>query len=120
MCTPARPLEIKTVVRDGVVVCQLVGSATMETCQELNERLTEISRQEVGGLVIDLAELDFICSLGLGSLVAAYLRAQRAGVLLRLVAPRPAVMEVLEITKLHTLLPVYDSVEQALAGVTVL
>ena len=64
-------------------------------------------------LVIDLSELNFICSLGLGSIVAAYLRARKLGMPTRLVGPRPEVMDVLALTKLDTLMPVYGTVGDA-------
>ena len=115
-CAGERPLRVETAAEGGAVVCRLIGSATMETCHWLNERLAEAGQITGQTLVIDLSELDFICSLGLGSMVAAYLRARRAGMAARLVAPRPQVMDVLVLTKLDTLMPVYGSVGEAVRG----
>ncbi len=115
-----RPLQIELTDRGGTVVVSLRGSATMETCQEINDHLGRISWPEARGVVVDLEDLDFICSLGLGSLVAAYLRAKRVGIPFRLVSPRPDVRDVLEVTRLDTLLPICESVDDALVRPVVL
>jgi anti-sigma B factor antagonist len=88
----------------------------METCRILNERLAEAGQQAETALAIDLSGLDFICSLGLGAIVAAYLRARRAGIGIRLVAPRPEIRDLLTLTKLETLLPVFDSISSSPSG----
>ena len=54
----------------------------------------------------------FFC---LGGIVAAYTRAVRQSGVLRLVAPRESVREMLVTTKLDTLIPVYDTMEEAAA-----
>lgn len=99
----------------GAVVA-LVGSASMELCDQLNTALLEVCQTKPRALVIDLAKLTFICSLGLGGLVAAYLRVQKYGGKLLLASPSKAIRDMLEVTKLATLLPVYDTPEEALAG----
>jgi anti-sigma B factor antagonist len=111
-----RPLVIKVARQGRAVVCRLIGSATMETCSLLNERLCDVWTEADGALLIELSELNFICSLGLGSIVAAYTRAIRQAGAIRLVAPSDAVRDMLVMTKLDTLIPVYDSVEEAAAS----
>lgn len=111
-----RPLEIEVTSHGEALVCRLSGSAAMEACDRLNNRLAEVAQREPKLLVIDLGELDFICSLGLGSIVAAYLRARRYDGAVRLAAPGPAIRELLEVTQLVTLLPVHDSTAEALRG----
>ncbi|MHC4063483.1 MAG: STAS domain-containing protein [Planctomycetota bacterium] len=108
------PLHIELRPHGEALVCKLSGSATMETCERLNDRLADAAEGRPNLLVIDMADLDFICSLGLGSIVAAYLRARRHDGALRLAAPVPAVREVFEVTRLVTLLSVYDSTDEAL------
>ena len=109
-------LSIEIEVKGDTVVVRLCGSADMDSCHLLNERLMEASECSPKLMVLDLGGLDFICSLGLGSIVAAYLRMTRAKGRLRLVGPPDQVRELLRITKLDTLLEVHDSVEGAMAA----
>jgi len=111
-----RPLSVQVTLRGEALICRLVGSATMDACDLLNEQLARIAQQAPKLLVLDLSDLQFICSLGLGSIVAAYLRAKRYGGKFILAAPLPAVAEMLELTKLTVLFPVSQSVEEALGA----
>lgn len=110
-------LKINTTHHGSGLVVSLVGSASMELCDELNTALFEACQSKPQILVVDLADLSFICSLGLGGLVAAYLRVQKYGGKLSLSRPSAAIREMLEVTKLGTLLPVYDTPAEALASV---
>jgi len=101
-----RPLEIDVERRGEAVICKLAGSATMDVCHLLNDRL----------LVLDLGDLEFICSLGLGGLVATYLYARQHQGRVVVAAPHPAVRELLELTRLTTLMPIFATAEEALRG----
>jgi anti-sigma B factor antagonist len=54
-------------------------------------------------LVLDLAEVEYIDSSGLGALVSVYLAAGRAQCELEMVNPKPRVRDLLKITKLSTI-----------------
>ena len=114
MAVTDSPLQIEAATSGETMVCRLAGSATMDTCEQLNEELSRAAENKPALLVIDLERLEFICSLGLGAIVTAYLRARRYGGRLCLTAPQPAVRELIEMTKLAVLFPVCESVEEAL------
>ena len=65
-------------------------------------------------VVLDMGDLDFIMSGGLGAIVAAHIRISRHGGQIRIAAARDHVLDMLERTALTRLFPVYASVEQAL------
>jgi anti-anti-sigma factor len=64
--------------------------------------------------LIDFSEVEFLASLGIGMLVTIVKSMNRHGVGLVLVAPRPQVVEVLELTKVATLIPLVATREDAL------
>ena len=66
-------------------------------------------------LVIDLTDMDFIASMGLGVFVRTYTRLREAGGFLRLAGPRPLILQIIKTTALDRLLLIYDSLEKALA-----
>lgn len=108
-------LSIEVSQLEQGVVITLVGNASMEHCDRLNASLLEACNSQPDRLIIDLSQLRFICSLGLGAIVVAYLRVQKTSGRIALVKPTPPIRAMLDTTKLGTLLPIYDSVEQAVS-----
>lgn len=106
--------EITTV--EGGMIVSLRGSASMELCDKLNETLLGACQKKPGTLVLDLTDLTFICSLGLGGLIAAYLRVKRYGGQMALVSPNAEIREMLDLTKLGTILMVFPTTQEALAN----
>lgn len=115
-CPSDRPLSVEVAHHPTGVLVHLCGSATMERCDELTARLSDAAQGRPALIVLDLGDLDFICSLGLGSIVAVYLRAMKHGGRVVVSRPAPAIREMLELTRLSHLLAVYDTAEAALSG----
>ena len=86
----------------------VVGELDLETAPKLLTGVVEQLRIGVDELVIDLAELSFIDSSGLGTLVGCWRRAQQAGVALIVANPNEDVSMTLEITGLDQILPIVD------------
>jgi anti-sigma B factor antagonist len=99
---------------DGVTVLQLAGRVTLgEESSQLRTKLKDILRQGKTRLVLDLAEVTYIDSAGLGTLVAGFTSAQNQGANLKLASLTRRLHEQLSITKLVTVFDVYDSVQDA-------
>jgi anti-sigma B factor antagonist len=86
----------------------------MEVASAVGERLVAQITPTTRLLVVEASKLDFLESTGLGGMVAGYLRIRRNRGDLRLVKPQPAIMALLEMTRLTQLFRVCDSVEEAL------
>ena len=110
----SRPLTIEVDRRDGAVVVRVAGEATMDRTVQLRDALYAVAEERFPQIFLDLTGLEFICSEGLGVLVATHLRSYRHAGVLKLVAPGLRVAEVLRRTRLDRVFPSYDSVEQAL------
>jgi anti-sigma B factor antagonist len=67
-------------------------------------------------VVLDLSDIDFIDSSGLGLLVRLLNRARLAGGDLRICAVPPRLREILRVTRLETILPPYESAGTAIAA----
>ena len=99
---------------DGLLrVVTLRGSASTEQSEELEQRLHELSDWQ-GTLALDLSELTFINSGGLGAIVAAHRRCRERSGALCVINPRPAVAQVLRITHLDRLIATYPDTDSAL------
>ena len=67
-------LKIEAVRNDGKVVLSLVGELDLVSASDLERELKAAQTGDTGGVVIDLAGLEFIDSTGLRVLLGAWLR----------------------------------------------
>jgi anti-sigma B factor antagonist len=99
---------------NGVSVLQLAGRVTLgEESSQLRTKLKDSLATGKTRLVLDLAEVSYIDSAGLGTLVAGYTSAQNQGANLKLANLTKRFKEQLNITKLVTVFEVFDTVEAA-------
>jgi anti-anti-sigma factor len=75
-----------------------IGHLDAATAAAHEKSIKELLVGEVSSIAIDLSEVDFLSSAGLRVLLAAAKAAQTKGGKVVLISPRPAVLEVLEIT----------------------
>lgn len=107
-------LDIKQKETDGVTVLILSGRVVLgEESNQLRTKLKDLLGQGKTRLVLDLAEVKYIDSAGLGTLVAGYTSAQNQGAGIKLANLTKKFHEQLHITKLVTVFDVYDSVADA-------
>jgi anti-anti-sigma factor len=96
----ARP-DFKTAVRhDGESVgVALIGELDMAACFKLEAEIDRLlAGHEVRRLVLDLAELTFVDSAGLGALLAIRDRTQELGIEMLLVNPSDPVRRTLDLS----------------------
>jgi anti-sigma B factor antagonist len=99
---------------EGVTVLQMIGRITLgEESNLLRTTLKELLSQGKTRLVLDLGEITYIDSAGLGALVAGYTSAQNQGANLKLANLTKRFHEQLHITKLVTVFDVFDNVKAA-------
>jgi anti-sigma B factor antagonist len=68
--------------------------------------------------VVDITEVTFLASLGIRMLISTTRALSRKGAKLAVFGPSPAVMEVIETTAVHEIVPVVTSESEAIALVT--
>jgi anti-anti-sigma factor len=114
-------LTLQSQTMDDVVVIRcrgrIVAGTEAEALQVELERQTQIPGTNlltVKWVVLQLAEVDYIDSSGLGALVRVFSALQAAGGGLRLCQVSPFVLKVLQITKLVSMLPTHSSEEEAI------
>jgi len=108
-----KPLKLDVrQVGSAAVVC-VSGSAGITEAERLRLRLEKLAEKKMPLIILDLSEMNFICSAGLGAIISAHLKCRHHDGKIRLVSPEPAIMELLATTRLTKLFDIYDSVEQA-------
>ena len=113
---PMSKLKINVNQQSDAIVVGLTGSADMTEVDTLKKQLLKYIQGEHLHVVIDLSELTFISSMGLGSLIQAHQLSQDRRGHLSLANPQTGVAKVLQTTQLDHLFDIYPSVEEAISG----
>lgn len=101
----------------GTTVIALNGRLTLGNASQRVEWLIEDQiKQGNTKLILDMAEVSYLDSAGLGILMISSGRAQKAGGALRVARLTDRVREVLRLTHADEVLPVFDTVETAVAA----
>ena len=102
---------------DGVSVVALDGRIVLgEESNALREKVKALIAEGKKKVVLNMANITFIDSAGLGTLVAAHHSAKSQGAALKLAHLGSKFQEVLQITKLLTVFDVYNSEAEAVAS----
>ena len=100
--------------RDGVVLVRVRGEIDFNRSPELHEALLEVLEQKPRRVVIDLSNVAYIDSSGVGTLVDAQRRLKRDGGRVVLAGLQDRVRGVLEISGLDQFFTIAASVQEAL------
>lgn len=93
---------------EGVPVVSVKGEVDVSTAPELNDRLERV-RPAHGTIVVDMTDVTFVDSTGLGVLVTALHGRRDQGGDLRLVITDPHISKVMDITGLNEVFSVFRS-----------
>jgi len=108
------PFSIDVKRLNDTAVVRLAGSCTMTASGRLAECMVTLASERLKLIVVDMGQLDFIESTGLGAIVAGYVRSRRHQGEVRLASPAPEIGHLLEVTRLNQLFRVLPSVDEAL------
>lgn len=100
--------------KDGVTILDVSGRITIgEGSVVLREKVRDQIASGKQWIIINLADVNYIDSTGLGELISAFTTAKNRGVTLRLLNLTKRIDELMQITKLYTVFDVYDDEEAA-------
>jgi anti-sigma B factor antagonist len=95
---------------DGIDVVDLEGRIVLgEESNAMRERVKSLLTQGKKNIVLNMANVTYIDSAGLGTLVASFHSAKSQGATLKLANLGSKFREVLQVTKLLTVFEVFDS-----------
>ena len=110
-------MDIKERVVGGVSILDLSGKVVLgEGDLQVKERIKDLLGDGQKRILLNLAEVNYIDSAGLGSLISAYTTAKREGGSLKLVNLTKRIKDLLAITKLITVFETFDNEAEALAS----
>ncbi len=102
---------------DGVTVLDLSGRITLgEGSVQLREAIRDLIGKGQKRILLNLGDVSYIDSSGLGELVSAYTTSKNQGAALKLLNLTNKVKDVLQLTKLYTVFDIYDAEVTAIAS----
>ena len=109
-------MTIEQTLHGTVTVLSLTGDLDSFSTNYLKEQLGKLFADSKYEIVIDLKNVDFVDSAGLGQLVSALKLCVHHQGNLMLVGANESITDLLRITKLDTVFRAYETNEEAVAG----
>lgn len=106
-------MKISEYVGNNIVIIEPHGRLTVETIQFFRRAISKRLENGWHRLILDLQNVDYVDSAGLGELAHAYTSARTHGTRLVLVHVFGRNRELLELTKLMTVFDVYETTLEA-------
>ena len=106
-------LDIRESSREGVAILSLKGRLTVGEASAVREQCTAVSAAGNTNVLLNLEHVEYIDSTGLGALVICFTSLKKAGGALKLVNPNKRNVELLLLTKLHTIFEVFADEQDA-------
>jgi anti-sigma B factor antagonist len=107
---------VATRVADDRTIVSAVGELDAHSAPVLQSELDRLTSVAGASVVVDLSEVPFIDSTGLGVLVATLKHVREVKGRLDVVVTRPRVLKVFTLTGLDGVIPLHQTLDEALAG----
>jgi anti-sigma B factor antagonist len=99
---PAPELRIETETTPTETIFRCIGKITAETAEQLRDAMRRAIPAKKT-LVLDLSQVSYMDSSGLGTLVSAWVSAKKAGCEMKLISLTPRLKEFLRVSSLDQL-----------------
>jgi anti-sigma B factor antagonist len=108
-------LSLDTREQGGCTVIEVGGEIDVYTAPKLRESIVDLVNRGSYHLVVDMEEVEFLDSTGLGVLVGGLKRVRAHDGSLRLVCTQERLLKIFRITGLTKVFAIYDTVDAAVA-----
>jgi len=108
-------MDIKERVVEGVSVLDISGKIVLgEGDMQIKDRIKDLLADGQRSILLNLGDVSYIDSAGLGALISGYTTVKREGGQLKLVNLTKRIKDLLAITKLITVFDTYENENEAL------
>ncbi|MEJ7793981.1 MAG: anti-sigma factor antagonist [Nocardioides sp.] len=109
-------LTLTTREADGKTIVAVGGEIDVYTAPKLRDKITELVAGGAYDLVVDMQEVEFLDSTGLGVLVGGLKKVRAHSGSLQLVCNQDRLLKIFRITGLAKVFVIHDSADEALAA----
>jgi anti-sigma B factor antagonist len=110
---PVLNFDLRSETRDENVLVTIRGDFDLQVAAGATEALTELESRAPGSLVIDLRDVSFMDSSGMGVIAGAHARATAAGRRFAVIAPPAGVRHAFEISGLEEVVTIVENLAGA-------
>lgn len=100
-------------LESGISVVVLEGRLDSAQAKEFIGLVNAAADQNRVKLILDMAQVDFVDSSGLGSLVVAHKQVNNRGGDIKIISLRPEVRTIFELTRLHRIFDIFETLDIA-------
>lgn len=111
-------MELKLRKHGEVYVIDIIGELDLYNADKLRTAVGRLTEKQARRLIINLENVGYIDSSGIGTLINCYSTARRDNWALYLASVRGPVRKVMELTRLLGFFPLADSVEEAVLALS--
>ncbi len=104
-------------IEEGLIVFRPQGFLEYDSSYRFRNILEKYVAQGFNKIVVNIAELEFIDSLGTGVLITGFGKCAERGGKLVLAAPNEKMEYVIKIMHLHNVFEIYDTEEKAITSI---
>jgi len=109
-------MEINLRTSESVTILDLKGNLTIGAEEVLGEMINEVVKDGQKQLLVNMAEVPFIDSSGIGALIKSFSRVKTEGGKLKLLNPSRTARQLLSITGLLSVFEIFDDEATALSS----
>lgn len=107
-------LEIQDAAGGAIKVVRVGESINFANVREFNSAASKLLDEGVERMLLDMQHVEFCNSHGFAVMINLYLKITKAGGRFAILKPRKAILEVLSITKMDSIIPIYKEEVDAL------
>lgn len=108
-------MQVHFVTKDGALIVRVVGELDHHSAADIRERTDDkVTADHIKTLIFDFSGLTFMDSSGIGVVIGRYKLMKNLGGSIRLISSNRAVDKILELSGIAKLIPVCQTVEQAM------
>lgn len=112
-------MKVESRERDGVTVVKMEGMIKLgESARSFSEYLQKLLDDGTSSVLVDMSEIDYVDSTGLGELVGYLQRFSAEGRRLALLRPHTRILNLLKLTKLDEVFPIFAEESEGIAALS--
>jgi anti-anti-sigma factor len=101
---------------DGIDRVSLAGRLDSAGVEAIDHRLSALTATEAARVLVDLSQVSFLASIGIRSLLTNARALRKRGGRMALLSPQAVVEEVLKVTGIEAMIPIFHDLDAASAA----
>jgi anti-sigma B factor antagonist len=107
-------MELNREKIDEIIIIHMKGKLTISNAEDLLSELDSLINQKENKFVLDMSEIDFVDSIGLGAIVRFWKKLLKIDGQVKLSNLKPKITTMFQLTRIDNILQIYNSYKDAI------